>query len=386
MSGLGAEFVHATGIVLITCEYPPFPGGIGSYCGHLVREIRDAGFTARVIAPRYPEFPHAREDGTHRLFSHHSIPAGAVPRILSILRSGSPHSILLAADIRSVLLAYVLSPIHRRPYRVMIHGSEVSKLSARNPIAAVARRAYLSAEMLAANSQATLDVFENAVGKHPKAVVTSLGVASAWFEQVSGSFEHPALAALPADDAVICTVGRIEARKGHLEAVSAIARARDHHGLRSPVYVVAGRSEDQTYYEAVLAEARRLDLKLLATGVLSEADIKRLYQRAACLLLPARMVPGRIEGFGLVIVEAGAQGCPTVATRVGGIPEALGDGGTLVDADDIDSMARALAGYVHDAGMRARDGAAARAHAANFTWMACARRTFPDLAWRDTGA
>ncbi|MET0658541.1 MAG: glycosyltransferase family 4 protein [Steroidobacteraceae bacterium] len=117
----------------------------------------------------------------------------------------------------------------------------------------------------------------------------------------------------------------------------------------------------------------------------SDADVKRLYQRAACLLLPARALPGRIEGFGLVIVEAGAQGCPTVATKVGGIPEALGEGGTLVDIDDVEQSARAIAAYVHDPEKRRRDGAAARSNAATFTWAACARKTFPDLAWPTEG-
>ncbi|MET0660070.1 MAG: hypothetical protein ABW110_18165, partial [Steroidobacteraceae bacterium] len=266
--------MDSPGILLITCEYPPFPGGIGSYCGNLVREVRAAGFPARVIAPRYAEFAVSKqvEDDVDRVLTHHGIPAAAVLRTLSIMRSGPPGSILLAADIRSVLLAYLLRPFHRRPYRVMIHGSEVAKLCSRNPMFAVARRAYLDAEMLAANSYATLHAFEHAVGNHRRAVVTSLGVASTWFEDAPGKFEHPELAALPVDAAVFCTVGRIEARKGHMEAVDAVARARSHHGVRSPVFVVAGRPENQSYYASVIESARRQGVRVVQAGVLSDAD------------------------------------------------------------------------------------------------------------------
>jgi phosphatidylinositol alpha-1,6-mannosyltransferase len=373
--------VQANGVVLLTCEYPPFPGGIGSYCGNLVREVRNAGFATRVVAPRYPELPTVEEEGVERLLAHHKIPATAIPKTLSILRSAPANSILLAADIRSVILARILSPIHRRPYRVMIHGSEVAKLQSRNPVFALARSAYLNAEMLAANSQATLRIFEDALGAHRRAVVTYLGVAGSWFEETAGNFEQPELAALPADAVIVCTVGRIEDRKGHLQAVAAVARARDFYGLKSPVFVVAGRPEDSAYLAAVLEEARRCKVRVVLAGVLSEADVKRLYKRAACLLLAARTPPGRIEGFGLVVVEAGAQGCPTVATRVGGIPEALGPGGTLVELDDPDGMARSVAAYAHDAEKRARDGAAARLNAARFSWAACARKTFPELPW-----
>lgn len=365
-------------IVLVTCEYPPFPGGIGSYCGNLVQEVRAAGFAVQVIAPRYPDLLEVPEPHTLRVLRHHRIPVAAVPQLIPMLRSAS---VVLAADIRSVLLTYLLRICHRRPYRVMIHGSEVSKLRSHNPVFALSRRAYLQAEMLLANSHATLQVFEEGVGRHPRSIVTSLGVAPMWFDDVTAGFEHSALAALPTDVPVICTVGRIEARKGHLEAVRAIAHARDHHGVRNPVFVIAGRPENEAYHAAVLAEAKRCALTLIDAGVLSNADIKRLYRRSACLLLPALAVPGRIEGFGLVIVEAGAQSCPTVATRVGGIPEALGAGGTLVPVDDIDATARALASYVHDADKRSRDGAAAHANATTFTWAACARKTFPDLAW-----
>jgi glycosyltransferase involved in cell wall biosynthesis len=47
------------------------------------------------------------------------------------------------------------------------------------------------------------------------------------------------------------------------------------------------------------------------------------------------IVPSVREPFGMVIVEAGAHGCPAVATKVDGIPEALADGktGLCVPAD-----------------------------------------------------
>src|SRR5204862_6100017 len=112
--------------------------------------------------------------------------------------------------------------------------------------------------------------------------------------------------------------------------VRALARARQEHALREPVDVIAGRPEDHGYAAAVLDEARRLGVEVVAPGRLSDQDLKRLYRRAACHVLFARELPGKIEGFGLVLLEAGAQSCPSVTTAVGGIPEVMGASGAMV--------------------------------------------------------
>jgi glycosyltransferase involved in cell wall biosynthesis len=54
--------------------------------------------------------------------------------------------------------------------------------------------------------------------------------------------------------------------------------------------------------------------------------------------------PSRQEGFGLVLLEAGAFSLPVVASRVGGIPELIEDSvtGILIEPDDPTALAHAL--------------------------------------------
>jgi glycosyltransferase involved in cell wall biosynthesis len=74
------------------------------------------------------------------------------------------------------------------------------------------------------------------------------------------------------------------------------------------------------------------------------------FQLADVFVLPVIPVPGDMEGFGIVLLEAGAAGVPIVATAVGGITDAVVDGetGVLVPPLDYVRMASALVGFLQD--------------------------------------
>jgi glycosyltransferase involved in cell wall biosynthesis len=59
-------------------------------------------------------------------------------------------------------------------------------------------------------------------------------------------------------------------------------------------------------------------------------DLRPIYARARVLLAPSQWD----EGWGRVVSEAQASGIPVLASRRGGLPEAVGPGGILVDPDN----------------------------------------------------
>lgn len=92
----------------------------------------------------------------------------------------------------------------------------------------------------------------------------------------------------------------------------------------------------------------------------------REYLSVADLLL----LPSQSESFGLTALEAMASEVPVIATRVGGIPEVVEDGGCgfLFDIGDIDRMAEAAMNVLQDDAERNRLGARGREIAlSNFT-------------------
>ncbi|NKY09180.1 glycosyltransferase [Cellulomonas hominis] len=89
-------------------------------------------------------------------------------------------------------------------------------------------------------------------------------------------------------------------------------------------------------------------------------DMATVYGRTALLLAPSQCV----ETFGRVALEAAANGVPVVASDSGGLPEAVGDAGVLVDpnapaADWAEAVERVLA----DPDVRAAYGRRGVAHA-----------------------
>ena len=91
------------------------------------------------------------------------------------------------------------------------------------------------------------------------------------------------------------------------------------------------------------------------------ADIRQIYQRGKILLAPSQWE----EAWGRVVSEAQASGIPVIASRRGGLPEAVGAGGILVEAvSDISVWLNALSRLWDDASLYSEYRAAAYAHSA----------------------
>jgi glycosyltransferase involved in cell wall biosynthesis len=77
---------------------------------------------------------------------------------------------------------------------------------------------------------------------------------------------------------------------------------------------------------------------------LPDEDVIGLYQACDLVVLPALHNDSDVEGFGIVLVEAAAAGKPVVATRVGGIPDAVEDGktGLLTEPGDYERLSDAV--------------------------------------------
>jgi phosphatidylinositol alpha-1,6-mannosyltransferase len=112
-------------------------------------------------------------------------------------------------------------------------------------------------------------------------------------------------------------------------------------------------------------------------GSLSDDEVISLYHLSDVVVLPALACTDDVEGFGIVLLEAAAAGKPVVATRVGGIPDAIEDGksGILVNAGDYEGFTQTLISLLLDAQKRAVMGAYAKVRVTEqFSWQRIVRQ------------
>jgi glycosyltransferase involved in cell wall biosynthesis len=161
------------------------------------------------------------------------------------------------------------------------------------------------------------------------------------------------------DDGPLCVlVGRVLAEKGVFDLVDAVAAARAEG--RTITAAVVGEGKDRAAAEQRAARLGVADL-ISFVGWVDGADVPSWLASADVVVAPSRTsTEGWVEAQGLAIVEAMAAERPIVATRTGGIADAITDGetGVLVDEGDPGALAAAVLA-LHDEPRRAGGLAAA---------------------------
>ena len=185
---------------------------------------------------------------------------------------------------------------------------------------------------------------------------------------------------------VATLVGRLHPAKGQREVIEAAPRVLERHPeLR--FLLVGGEDPTQPEYARALrgrVAELGLEQKVVFTG--HQENAPELIAGSDMLVLPS--VPDE-RGYGreacpFALLEAMSVGTPVVAYADGGVPEALGDCGVLVDPGDRDALADAIAGLARspDEAGRLRDCGRRRVAGRNGLegMVAAMRRHYSDLA------
>lgn len=165
--------------------------------------------------------------------------------------------------------------------------------------------------------------------------------------------------------ATVLALGVIDPRKGHRLTIRAFAEVLKH--VPNATLKIVGALGSVAHLAELHDEIHSLDLSRHAEILVDQPRSVVLEQ-----LRDARIfaLHSQEESQGIAICEAMACGLPVVATRVGGIPDVIGDSGAgeLVDYGDIAGFASAIVAFLTDDEATRAAGAAALARGAEFDW------------------
>lgn len=185
------------------------------------------------------------------------------------------------------------------------------------------------------------------------------------------------------DVAVLLTVGRLVPRKGVAWFAEWVLPRLLAEGLRV-CYVVVGTGSDEGRVRSLAADPRTAG-GVRVLGKVPEDDLGRIYAAADLFVMPNLPVPGDMEGFGLVALEAAAHGLPALAADLEGVRDAVvaEKTGRLVRPGDVEAWVRGVSELLRAPDSLARTAELARVTVRErFTWghMADAyKATFQEL-------
>ena len=301
-------------------------GGIGRHVASVAPRLVARGFDVTVYASAVTLAAHDV-----------GVPAVALDAV-ALARGVGRADVVHAHGYKAAALALPYARVRRVPLVVTWHnavpqagaGARAGRILQR----VVARGADL---VLAASS----DLLAQAVALGAREAALSPVAAPALGRPVVPREARRAALGLAAGDVLVVTVTRLAPQKNLDLLLDVAAGTTDRTDL---AYALVGGGP---LHDAL---ARRVaDEHLRVTLVGASDDVASWLDAADLVLLPSRW-----EARALVAQEALLAGVPLVATRVGGIPELVGQAAVLVDPDDPEAATRVVRDLADDPAARRR--------------------------------
>ncbi len=344
-------------ILFLSWNYPPALGGIEYVVANLFQGLRDRGHDVTLVTTSSTN--DADEAGVVRASRPGLLTYlwFCFRRSLSLCRKSRPDVIACGSVVTSPVAA-ILSRWFRIPMVVLMHGSDILHKGLLYQV--VVRWSLRRATGLCANSAMTQKLLVEAGFEQSLIEVIHPGVCTEDFEKCPDSGAEEILQELTGHR-VLLTVGRLIRRKGVLEFVERVMPQLCQQYPELVYLIVGDDAKDSLVHrerlrDRIVGRAKELGLakNVRLPGALPNKDLVRLFFRSDIFVLPCIDVPGDVEGFGIVFSEAALADTPSVATRSGGIPEAVEDRltGLLVDVGDYAGLTDAIRKLLDDESLR----------------------------------
>jgi len=275
-------------------------------------------------------------------------------------------------------VGWLLHVLFRKPYVIVAHGLDVTYKNAfyQTVVLPFIRRA----DILITNSSATRDEALKRGVVSEKVHSIPLGTRDDYGQVTPDRAALSKAIGMPLEGRVLLlTTGRLVKRKGVAWFITHVlpALCERHDTI---LYLVAGEGGERPALEAAINKTG-LAKHVILLGQVSDATRSLLYQSSDIFVMPNIVVPGTMEGFGIVAQEAATAELPVVASGIEGIVDALADGknGILVPTRDAGRFSEEIDKLIQDPKLRRAFGKRARSYTLrNYSWQRIAK-TYVEL-------
>ena len=136
----------------------------------------------------------------------------------------------------------------------------------------------------------------------------------------------------------LCTVARLEYRKGHHLVFEAMSLLRSEYNILLK-YVILGDGPE-------LSRLKDLVIKFSLQGqvdfIYHDCPSDKIFKNSSIHIMPTLTTPDSIEGFGISNVEAASFGLPCIVSNSGGTPESIGENGIIVKENDPKELVKSI--------------------------------------------
>jgi glycogen synthase len=312
----------------------PRVGGVENLAARLLPALRTRGYEFAVVTwedidssdqilygdipvYRFPFFPPNVKGNLDPIMEHRR-------QVAQLKRRFAPDVVHINSSGRSVLFHVNTANAHHAPVLMTLHQPLSEKPVQRDSLL---HRLLRTSDWVNACSDAVLIHAQQLVPEIiPHSSVIHNAVKAPELDPQPLSFNPPRL---------LC-VGRLVAEKGFDSALTAFATVLDR--FPSARLVIAGDGPERQRLTKQMTDLGLIN-SVEFVGSIPPETVPHLMNKATLVLIPSRL-----EGFGLVALEAALMARPVVATHVGGLSEVVlhQKTGFLVEQEDEEGLANAI--------------------------------------------
>ena len=136
----------------------------------------------------------------------------------------------------------------------------------------------------------------------------------------------------------LCTVARLEYRKGHHLVFEAMSNLRNEYKIILK-YAIHGDGPELSRLKDLVI---KFSLQRQVDFIHQDFSSEKIFKNSSVHIMPTITTPESIEGFGISNVEAASYGLPCIVSNSGGTPESVGNNGIIVKENDPKQLVKSI--------------------------------------------